>query len=231
MKFFLTFVIFCCCTELFAQCKTYKIGVNGDTLNCTDQQNKKQGKWVVKMPPLRGEPGYDEEGEYKDNLKEGIWRKYSEMGDLIAIEQYKWGFKNGISQYFGIAGIIREESWKSVNPDNPYDTIDVPDIYDPYKVERKVVKIEGSTVKHGKWKFYEHGSDKLIKTEEYFLGQLDDPLKKKTLAGGAVSDTTVVSNKQPEKPKEKPKPQAVLDFEKKNSGKKSVKVRPGGTGL
>jgi hypothetical protein len=76
----------------FAQCKTYIIGVKGDTLNCTDNAGLKQGKWVVKTPPLRGEPGFEEEGEFKNNKKEGYWRRYSEQGDILAIENYKWYF-------------------------------------------------------------------------------------------------------------------------------------------
>ena len=119
------------------------------------------------MPGLRGEPGYDEEGVYNDGKKEGVWRMYTLMGDLFAIEKYRWGHKDGVSQYFNIAGITREESWKAVNPANPYDTVDVPDVYDGGKVYRKVVKIEGSTVKHGSWKYYNEGL--FTKTEKYFL--------------------------------------------------------------
>ncbi len=228
MRFLLLILLFIA-TKSFAQCKTFKLSVNRDTLNCIDQKDKKQGKWVIKMPPLRGEPGYDEEGIFKDNLREGIWRRYSEMGDPIAIEQYRWGYKDGISQYYGIAGIVREESWKAVNPENPYDTIDVPDVYDQYKVERKIIKIEGTSVKHGTWKFYEPGSGVLAKSEQYFLDKFVDPTKQKNdVANGTkIADTTVVVKK----PIVKPKPQAVADYEKKNSGKKSVKVRPGGTGL
>ena len=46
-----------------AQCKEYIIGVNGDTLNCVDMNNKKQGRWVIKVDNLRGERGYEEEGK------------------------------------------------------------------------------------------------------------------------------------------------------------------------
>ncbi len=71
------------------------------------------------------------------------------MGDLFAVERYRWGNKDGKNQYYSISGPIREESWKAVNPLNPYDTVDVIDPVDPSKVERRVVKIEGNAVKHG----------------------------------------------------------------------------------
>jgi len=38
----------------FSQCKTFMIGVKGDTLNCVDLKGKKQGRWVNELPPLRG---------------------------------------------------------------------------------------------------------------------------------------------------------------------------------
>jgi hypothetical protein len=210
----------------YAQCKTYKLTQNRDTVNCTDMKDLKQGKWVVKVEGLRGEPGYEEEGIFKDNKKEGMWRVYTTMGDLFGIERYRWGNKDGISQYFNIAGLVREESWKAVNPDNPYDTIEVPDPIDPYKVEMKVVKIEGSSVKHGNWKYYESGSGSLVKTDSYFLDKLEDPLKKFAQANTseASGDSSNVK-----KPVAKTKPAAVLEFEKKNSGKKKVKVIDGRT--
>ena len=46
-----------------AQYKSYKISVKGDTLNAIDLNGLKQGKWVVHVDPLRGEPGYEEEGD------------------------------------------------------------------------------------------------------------------------------------------------------------------------
>ena len=66
-----------------SQCKDYIIGVKGDTLNCTDMKGLRQGKWVIKYDQVRGEPGYEEEGEYKDGKKEGVWRQYSLQGDMI----------------------------------------------------------------------------------------------------------------------------------------------------
>jgi hypothetical protein len=199
-----------------AQCKEYVLGAKRDTLNCVDRNDLKQGRWVVRVGSIRGEPGYEEEGIFKDGKKEGIWRRYNTMGDVLAIERYRWGNKDGISQYFNMQGVIREESWKAVNPANPYDTVDVHDPIDPHKVVMKVVKIEGTSVKHGKWKYYDGGF--LSKTENWFLDKIEDP---NAAIAATATDTTTTA-----KPKVKPKPKEVVAFEKK-VGKKKVKVIDG----
>jgi hypothetical protein len=207
-----------------AQCKTYKLGVKGDTLNCTDQQNLKQGKWVMHYDTNRGEPGFEEEGEYIDGKKTGLWRRYSLQGDILAIENYKFGFKNGVSQYFNLAGILREESWKAVDPKNPYDTIEVPDLDDPKKVTMKAIKLEGTTLKHGMWKYYNAGANTISKVENYILDKLEVPGEKK-IANVATGDSALVKKAPP-----KVVPKEVGEYEKKNSGKKKIKVRDGRTG-
>lgn len=208
----------------YAQCKSYLISARGDTINCVDRNDLKQGKWINKVAPLRGEPGYEEEGVYRDGKKEGIWRRYSSMGDLLAVERYRWGNKDGKSQYYSLAGLLREESWKAVNPQNPYDTIEVPDLKDPYKVEMRVIKIEGTSVKHGQWTYYDTESGLIVKTEKFFLDKIEDPFSKMTAGNStAASDTTG------KKPVAKVKPPEVQAFEKKNSGKKKVKYIDGST--
>ena len=73
----------------FSQCRTYKIGVKGDTLNCVDMNGTKQGRWVNELPPLRGEKGYEEQGVYINGKKEGQWQQFTLDGDLLAIENYR----------------------------------------------------------------------------------------------------------------------------------------------
>lgn len=207
-----------------AQWKSYRLTNDGDTINCIDKTDLKQGKWSVKKDEVRGEPGYQEEGVYKDGKKEGTWRSYTAMGDLFAVERFRWGNKDGKSQYYSISGPVREESWKAVNPANPYDTVDVIDPVDPAKVERRVIKIEGSTVKHGTWKYYDNTSGEITKTENYFLDKLQDTKKSAANGTGFLSDSTSATVKAPAKIK----PKEVLDFEKK-IGKKKVKVIDGTT--
>ncbi|HET9056752.1 MAG TPA: hypothetical protein VFN30_07885 [Chitinophagaceae bacterium] len=202
------------------QWKDYIVGVKGDTLNRTDQKGQKQGPWVVKIDQLRGEPGYEEEGIFKNDKKEGIWRRYNLQGDLTAIEKYRWGNKDGVQQYFTMFGdLIREESWRAINPDNQYDTVPVYDLNKAdYIKEYRVVKVEGYSYKHGRWKFYDPPDTRVVKSEMYFLDKLQ-----------REGDTTIVETTE-EKKKEIPKTKQILDYEKKNANKKKIKVRTGQTG-
>ncbi len=208
-----------------AQWKSYRLINNGrDTINRIDEKDLKQGPWSNKVESIRGEPGYDEEGVYKDGKKEGVWRMYTRMGDLLAVERYRWGNKDGKSQYYDISGLTREESWKAVNPENPFDTVDVFDPVDQNRVERRVVKIEGSSVKHGIWKYYASGSGAVIRSETFFLGKVEDPVK---IVADATASTEDADSKTAKAPV-KAKPKEVLDFEKK-VGKKKIKVIDGRT--
>lgn len=205
----------------FAQLKDYMIGVKGDTLNRIDKNNKKQGPWVHRYENVRGERGFEEEGEYVDDRKEGPWRKYTLMGDLTAIENYRWGYLDGKSQYFNNAGVVyREESWRAFNPDKVYDTIDVEDVMMPGNYKQVIVKNEGASVKHGTWHYIDPVSGLIVKTENYTLGKEE----KKNVPASLGSDTLSLAGKKPIKPKE------VLEYEKKNTGKKKIKVRDGSVG-
>jgi hypothetical protein len=187
-------------------------------------KSQKQGKWKIRIESLRGEPGYEEEGVFKNNQKEGPWRLYSLEGDFIGLENYRWGFKDGICRYYTIAGLEREESWRAINPEIPYDTIDVPDVVDQYKIIRRVIKREGDAYKNGVWKYYRPGSLSLVKTENYDMDKLVIPKVE-----GAIT-TNVAKADTAKKATPKLKTKEILDFEKKNSGKKAFKVRDGRTG-
>lgn len=202
-----------------SQWKDYVLGVKGDTLNKIDQKNQKQGRWVNRFDAVRGEPGYEEEGEFKNNRKEGPWRLYNLEGDLVGLETYKWGNKDGQCQYFNNAGeLTREESWKALNPDKAYDTLDIEDIdhLDHYKTV--ILKNNGVAIKNGVWKFYSPSTGFIFRTETYTLGKLETPKP-----GGPVQDSASTASKQLIKPRE------VQEFEKKNAGKKKIKVRDGST--
>lgn len=214
-----------------AQWKNFIISVHGDTLNRVDMKGMKQGPWTIKVPDLRGERGYEEEGHFVNDQKEGRWVKYSLQGDKLAIENYRWGQLDGRCQYFNhVEDLIREESWLAIDPKNPYDTVPIFDLKDPTKIIRyQVVKIDEASVKHGTWRYYDPGTGRIEVTETYVLN------KKKTkededadLAPIDPADPNATAKKPVEKPKVKPK--EVLEFEKKNSGKKKIKVRDGNTG-
>lgn len=198
-----------------AQYKTYKISPKGDTLNAIDNKGLKQGKWVVHVDPLRGEPGYEEEGVFVNDKKEGQWRKFSLMGDLIAYENYKNGDKDGKSEYFtNLGDLIREENWRGYNADEPYDTIPVYGTGSNEILSYKIVKAEPYSVKDGDWTYYEPGTGKIIRTEKYDRGYLIEQPK-----------PALVS----EEPMKKIVPKEVLEWQEKNSHKKNVKVIDGST--
>lgn len=203
--------------EGMSQYKSFIVSVRGDTLNRVDGHDRKQGPWVHRYETVRGEPGYEEQGGYKDGKKEGKWTIFSLMGDVIGVEQYRWGNKDGTCLYYTNQGnLIREESWKSFNPEKKMDTILVEDVEKPGNYVPKVIKHEGAAVKHGEWRVYDPFSGALVKKENYFLGTLE-----------GEENNALAS---PEPKKEVPKPKEVQDFEKKNSGKKKVQVRDGRTG-
>lgn len=194
---------------------SYKLTPRGDTINRLDQQKMKQGPWVLRFETLRGEPGCEEEGYFLNDKKDGAWRRFSLMGDLIAREQYKGGFREGKQQYFTQMGdLLREEGWRSVDPKNPYDTILVPDLDHPDRMIEKIIKHEAAEVKNGTWTYYDPMMGTVVKTERFVFGQPEKNMQQPIRTNLVVpqKDTT-------ERPKKLP-PQAVQDWEKaKKKGK------------
>jgi antitoxin component YwqK of YwqJK toxin-antitoxin module len=213
-----------------AQCVQYKLTAKGDTINCVDKNGLKQGLWLVKVAPLRGEKGYEEEGRFINGQKEGTWRRFSQMGDPIAVENYRWGQKNGINRYYNISGLEREEAWKAMNPEKLYDTIDVQDVNNPSKFDRVVIKNEGNSLKHGTWRYYDPSNGRILLTENWILDQQKEfPAPTTGTPNSGVQAVNTKSVKS-DTSSVKTKPKEVLEYEKKNAGKKKVKVRDGGTG-
>lgn len=217
--------------------KSYIIGVKGDTLNRIDMKGLKQGPWVVRVAELRGERGYEEEGFFTNDKKDGVWRKFSLEGDLIAIETYRWGGKDGKSVYLNTMGNpVREENWKAVNPDNPYDTVNVYDPNTPDKIiAKQVIKLEGYSLKHGAWKHYDILSGRIEKTEFWYF---DKPARKTGIDDDELAPIDVTNNedgnttaKADEKKKVVAKPKEVVEFEQKKPGKKKIRMRDGSTGF
>ena len=207
-----------------AQYKSYKIAPNGDTINRIDKQVFKQGKWVMHTDALRGEDGFEEEGMYKNDQKEGIFRRYTLQGDPIGFETYLHGGKDGPQQYYSPLGdLLREESWKGFNPDAPYDTIAIYGTGSGEIVDYKIVKAQPYSVKQGFWKYYEPVTGKLIKSEEWSRNVIIVPNAERTVAvapGATLTGVKKVVAKTPE----------MLEWEKKNRGKKGA-IRSGETGL
>ena len=207
-----------------AQYKDYSLSPKGDTLNATDHKGLKQGKWVISVGELRGEPGYDEEGFYKDDKKTGAWRRYNSTGDILAVENYLFGGKDGLQEYFSFLGELqKQEEWHGYNPDAPYDTIPVYGTGSNEILSYKIVKAEQYSVPHGEWKYYDAGG-RIARYEKYDRGHLLKDEDKKA--------TAVVTKTAEDNPKEKVKTKEILEYEKKYSKNKRKKLeRDGKTGL
>ena len=236
MRFAFVFLLFIS-VQSFGQWKDFIISVKGDTLNRVDMTGKKQGPWVIHVDELRGEQGYDEQGYFIDDKRDGKWVKFSLMGDKLSEENYRWGSLDGKSRYYSRrGGLVREESWRAIEPGRTFDTVDVLDVIDPSKVvDRVVIKVEGTTMKHGTWKYFDPEWGTIVKTEEYWA----DKIKTGDAVPVAGSDedeelkpigfSDSKSKTEADAKKTVTKPQAILDYEKKNK-KKKIKVRDGSTG-
>ena len=207
-----------------AQYKTYELSPKGDTMNATDKAGLKQGKWVIGVGEIRGEPGYDEEGLYKDDQKTGVWRKYSSSGDVLAMENYLFGGKDGRQEYFNFLGQLqRQEGWRGFNPNAPFDSIPVYGTENNEILSYKIVKALQYSVPDGEWNYF-NASGGIIKTEKYDRGRL---LKEEEDTDKAPETTKVETLSE-----EKVKTKEVLEYEKKYSKKKRQQLeRDGKTGL
>lgn len=217
-----------------AQWKDYIISVRGDTLNRVDMDGKKQGPWVVKVPDLRGERGYEEEGYFEDGQKEGLWKRFSLQGIKIAEENYRWGKLSGQQKYYTYnGGLERIENWRAMDPKVAFDTVAVYDLKDPTKVlDWVIVKNEGVSMKHGKWIYYDPVWGSVEETQHYVMNKLqtedggmmgDDDIRPIDISKGkTVSDSLRRAND--------PAMKMIKEYEKQNSGKKKIKVRDGSTG-
>ena len=202
----------------FAQYKEYKLNAKRDTINVIDKKGQKKGKWVIHMDELRGEPGYEEEGIYKNGEKDGFFRRYTLEGDLLSVENYKLGGKDGLQQYYNFVGeLIREETWRGFNPDAPFDTVAVYGTGSNEILEYKIVKAMPYSVKNGPWRYFQNGM--VVKTEEWDRNNV--------VAPNASSDAATAVKA---KPKKAEKTAEMLEWEKKNKGKKKV-LRDGATGM
>ena len=113
--------------------------------------------------------------------------------------------------------LLREEKWKAINPDKKYDTVEIENVDNPGHYKIMILKNEGASVKNGLWKTYDPQSGLIVKTETFTFGVSD--LKKPDAVAVAAEKKSVV------------KPKEVLEFEKKNAGKKKIKIKDGSTGL
>jgi hypothetical protein len=156
----ISFLLILSCFTLLAQAQT----------NQKDAKQRKQGPWIEEVAPLRGEPGYTWEGSYKNDRKEGIWKKYDVSGDLIAEETYRNGVLDGPCKYYYPNGKLSAAgSMLAMEIEGEVDTVLV---IDPVTQEESRVEVvrKGNSVRNGEWRLYDEDGN-MIK-ETYSRGEI-----------------------------------------------------------
>ncbi|WP_441574018.1 toxin-antitoxin system YwqK family antitoxin [Chitinophaga sp. RAB17] len=174
--------------------------------NQRDQQHRKQGYWVEEVGEVRGEPGYTWEGTYKNDRKEGVWKKTTSIGNLIAEETYKNNVLDGYCKYYYSNGKPSEEgAFISTEIEGQRDTIMIIDPVTNAETPTEIIR-KGNSVRNGVWKLYDEETGKAVK-EYYKRGE--------TVTAGELGDST--TEEQPAVKK------AVLQLPHENAGKHKKK--------
>lgn len=108
-KLILTLGIF---TSILVNAQSFEVVVR-DTINMTNANGKKQGKWIV-SGFHNTKSGYNpnqkiEEGFYIDNKKTGVWKQYYKSGNVKNKITFSNGRPNGPCTMFYENGKIDEE--------------------------------------------------------------------------------------------------------------------------
>jgi hypothetical protein len=99
------------------QAQTFQLTGARRTLNMTDSKGMKQGKWIIHVDELKRRTELMRR-EAASKRKERGRRIYNLNNDLIGMENYRFGGKDGIQQYFTYLGdMIRGRKLKGYNPD------------------------------------------------------------------------------------------------------------------
>lgn len=143
-----------------------------EAANKTDSKKRKQGPWVEQVPSIRGEPGYSWEGIYKNDRKEGVWKKYTVNGDILAEETFKNGALDGPCKYFYPDGKISAVGMMlAIDIEGQKDTVIVIDPVTNEETFTEVVR-KGNSVRHGEWRVYDE--EGTMMRETYDRGELSN---------------------------------------------------------
>lgn len=148
----------------------FALAVNAQTTNKKDAKQRKQGPWIEQVAPLRGEPGYSWEGSYKNDRKEGVWKKYDETGNIIAEETFHNGVLDGPCKYFYPNGKLSAAGvMLAMDIEGEIDTVLV---IDPVTQEESRVEVvrKGNSVRNGEWRLYDEDGN-MVK-ETYSRGEI-----------------------------------------------------------
>ncbi|MCW3466817.1 toxin-antitoxin system YwqK family antitoxin [Chitinophaga nivalis] len=154
-------------------------GIAQGKINQKDAQQRKQGRWIEEVGEIRGEPGFSWEGDYRNGRKEGVWKKTSAGGNLIAEETYKNNVLDGYCRYYYPNGKRSEEGlFIATEIEGQRDTIQIIDPITGAETPTEIIR-KGNSVRHGTWKLYDEETGKMEKAyfnrgETTTAGELGD---------------------------------------------------------
>jgi hypothetical protein len=153
--------------RVFAQEKT--------EINKRDDKGKPIGFWHTFEPAEKGEPARSIFGYYDHGQKNGLWYESDQTGNLTSIEAFKQNVRDGEVKYFTNGQLTCVGHYRGLNPQLEIDTVH---ITDPITGLESWVNVptERGSVRHGRWRFYDETSGRLLKEEQY---QIDDLIYKK----------------------------------------------------
>ncbi len=217
MKKVILIVLFVICKIAFTQSHNTK----NDTLNFTDQEGKRQGKWII-TNNLLNKPEYKpnqkvEEGRYVESKKVGKWLEYFPNNNIKSKITYESNKPNGYAVLYHDNGKVKEEGlWKNNRWVGEYKLY-----YENGEVQQ-YFNFNASGKREGKQAYYydngqvmiegnwEGGKESGLLKEYYENGDLK---AEKNFNGGTM-DVATVKNYAPKKPIEAVKtgkPPAVKD--------------------
>lgn len=102
---------------VFASSQSFEL-YQEDTINRIDNTKKKQGLWVI-FGRMKKNSDFDddqkaEEGKYKNNKREGLWKFYYASGSLKGKIPYESGIQKGYAVIYHENGNVLEEgAWRN----------------------------------------------------------------------------------------------------------------------
>ena len=188
----------------------------GDTINRIDVNNLKQGFWIYfgkdKKIPGYGDGQKVEEGNYIDNRKTGVWKKYFEDGILQNEITYQNSRPNGYAKVYYSNGKLKEEGiWQGNKWVGEYKLYhENGEKYHEFAFNdngkregvQKYYYETGKVMIEGEWK---EGKESGMVKEYYEDGALKS---EKFFNGGALDPASIIVYENEVK-EEKPKPEPV----------------------
>lgn len=104
-------ILFCLFISLvFSSQSATSIFQTNDTINVVDENNMKQGYWIIND---KTNTYKEEEGNYTNNRKTGIWKAYYPSGKIKHEITFVNGRADGYAKFYYESGIVSEEGiWK-----------------------------------------------------------------------------------------------------------------------